>query len=215
MTNIGGFCMKGLNTKKVILVATLLIHLFFTGHGYSEISEKEFKTGIINAASEIDPNKRLKAFEKLYEFASPYQKYLILPKMSKTAIAISNLSKAEGYAQQLLSLSIENQKDWNYGNAIHDGNIVLGMISLYNDLIEEAKIYLLKAGHTPTSPQLKTFGPNMMLADALLDKGETKAVVEYLNLLKSVWDYDDGRLDSWISAIKGGGRPYFGDNLQY
>ena len=52
------------------------------------------------------------------------------------------------------------RSNWNYGNAIHDGHIVLGKVSLAKKHIKEAKAELIKAGHTPGSPQL-----NLLLSD--------------------------------------------------
>jgi hypothetical protein len=49
-----------------------------------------------------------------------------------------------------------------------------------NGDIEEAKKQLLLAGKTPSSPQLNSFGPNMILAKELLDKGEKDTVLHYL-----------------------------------
>jgi hypothetical protein len=40
------------------------------------------------------------------------------------------MNKAEGYARELLSASPEHQKDWNYGNAIFYGNMLIGQVAL-------------------------------------------------------------------------------------
>jgi hypothetical protein len=55
----------------------------------------------------------------------------------------------------------------------------------------------------------------MSLANELLEKGEKETVIEYFELCKKFWKMNDGRLDSWIASIKGGGKPYFGANLDY
>lgn len=189
--------------------------IIFTPYLYAEISEETVADDFFEFSTEQDPIKRLGLLEGLLENASEYEQFVILPELAKTAIEINNFSKAENYANELLCLANDFQDDWNYGNAIHDANVVLGMVSLQKDLVEEAKDRLLKAGKAPSSPQLKSFGPNMMLAEALLDKGEKDVVIRYFELLKNVWEYHDGRLDSWIAAVRGGGKPYFGPNLYY
>jgi hypothetical protein len=199
----------------VIGISLFWRYSFFGNFLYAEIPEDEFTSYITEFSREINPNTRIKLLERLLPNASKYQRFIMLSKIAKTSIEIGQYGKAKEYAKELLSLANEFQCDWNYGNAIHDGNMVLGMVSLNSNLVEEAKNFLLKAGNAPTSPQLKTFGPSMILADALLDKGETKAVIDYLELIKKIWGHDNGRLDSWIAAIKGGGRPYFGENLLY
>lgn len=204
---------------KVKAILSILIFFFISSFFLqivdADILDDQFASDIVKYMNERDPQKRLKLFEELLSESNPYQQYIILPKLSKTAIEVSEFSKAKNYANQLLRIADGYRNDWNYGNAIHDANIALGMVSLNNNSGEEAKEYLLKAGHAPASPQLKTFGPSMILADALLKKGETEVVIEYLQLIKKVWEHDDGRIDSWISAIKGGGMPYFGENLLY
>ena len=62
------------------------------------------------------------------------------------------------------------KSDWNYGNALHKGNIVLGRIALERGDIAGAKEHLLAAGQTPGSPQVGSFGPNTTLAKELLEK---------------------------------------------
>ena len=181
----------------------------------AEISQEKFTADIVKFSSESDPRKHMVFLEDLLEDASKYQRFIILPKLTKTAIEIGLFAEAENYANELLLLAEEFETDWNYGNAIHDANIILGMVSLHSNQIKDAKSYLLEAGKSPGSPQLRTLGPNMMLAEPLLEKGEKRVVIEYFELLKKVWEHDDGRLDSWIAAVKGGGKPYFEPNLLY
>jgi len=73
----------------------------------------------------------------------------------------------------------------------------------------------MKAGKTPGSPQINSFGSNMSLANDLLEMGEKETVIQYFEYCKKFWKSEDGRLDSWISAIRGGGKPYFGSNLHF
>ena len=54
-----------------------------------------------------------------------------------------------------------------------------------------------------------------IVARRLLEQGEKAIVIQYLRLCKKFWQMDDGRLDSWVSSIEGGGEPYFGTNLSY
>ena len=56
--------------------------------------------------------------------------------------------EVEQLALDYLESANKNISDWNYGNAIHLANLVLGKIRLINDDLEQAKDYLLKAGRT-------------------------------------------------------------------
>ena len=105
------------------------------------------------------------------------------------------------------------ENDWNTGNAIHHGNLVLGRLALQAGDNDKAKSHLLKAGKTSGSPQLNSFGPNMTLAKELLDKGEKEVVLEFFQLCAKFWKSD--KLDQWIAIVKDGGIPSFGGNLLY
>ena len=60
--------------------------------------------------------------------------------------------------------------------------------------VEEAKRRLLAAGKTSGSPALRSFGPNMALAEKLLEKGERDVVLEYFELCKKFWAGESYRM---------------------
>ena len=90
-------------------------------------------------------------------------------------------------ANEYLTLATDWNDSWNYGNALHQANLYLGLIATNAREIDKAKDYLIRSGKVPSSPQLKTFGPNMLLAKALLEQGESAIVLDYLELCKSFW----------------------------
>jgi tetratricopeptide (TPR) repeat protein len=198
--------------KKLILVLVITI-LFFSVSVFAEISEKDFLKQMQEIALENNAEKKLEGATKILEEGDEYQGFLILKYAAMASFDVGQLEKAKIYAEQLLSLSKNYRRDWNYGNAIHDGNVILGRVAIRQNNIQLAKEHLLKAGKTKGSPQLNTFGPNMSLANDLFENGEKETVIEYFELCKNFWKMNDGRLDSWIAAIKGGGKPYFGANL--
>lgn len=101
------------------------------------------------------------------------------------------------------------EKDWNYGNVIHEANTRLGRISLKQGEVGDAKRYLLEAGKTPGSPQLDSFGPDLTLAKELLQKGEKETVIEYLQLCAKFWESRRAHLKWWISMLQAGQIPDF------
>jgi hypothetical protein len=115
--------------------------------------------------------------------------------------------KAQELAKENLELAAIYRCNWNYGNAIHDTNRVLGLISLKNGDIESAADFLLRAGKSTGSPQLDTFGPELDLADALLKQGEMEPVKVYLKDIKSFWEMNNGKVDVWLSEIEKGEKP--------
>lgn len=97
-------------------------------------------------------------------------------------------------------------KNWNYGNIIHNANQILGRGALREGKLADAKTYLLKAGATPGSPQLNSFGPQMQLARELLEKGEKETVLQYLDLVSKFWasDKDQSELSKEHAAVIAG-----------
>ncbi len=126
-----------------------------------------------------------------------------------------DLKNAKKLAEELLRLSSTEAKDWNYGNALHDANMVLGQIALREGNIVKAEEYLLKSGSTPGSPQLNSFGPNMSLAQELLQAKRVDAVLEYFKLCSEFWKNSRGRLKIWTTQAEAGQMPDFGANLFY
>jgi len=138
---------------------------------------------------------------------------LMLPQLAKAAVKAGALDKANQYANELIA-SI-GSGGWNDGNALHDGHMVRGLVALRNGSVQQAARDLIEAGKTSGSPQLNSFGPNMTLANELLEKGERDAVLEYLTLCRNFWKMGSSKLDAWIGIIRAGGRPDFGANLLY
>lgn len=123
------------------------------------------------------------------------------------AFSANDFSSARALIDEYLELADVYRCNWNYGNAIHDANRVLGLMSLEDGDVDEAANYLIKAGKSPGSPQLNTFGPELDLADELLKLGRYEAVTAYLKDIQSFWEMDDGRLDRWLASIEQGERP--------
>lgn len=110
-------------------------------------------------------------------------------------------------AKEWLDLAGVYRCNWNYGNAIHDANSYLGLASLRAGRVDEAASFLLLASKSTGSPQLDSFGPELDLADALLKRGRTREVTEYLQGIHQFWSMDDGRVERWIVEINKGERP--------
>lgn len=153
--------------------------------------------------------------DRLAYAQSDEERFYPLNDIAKLSFELDDLEAAERFAQQALAVAREFPDDWNYGNAIHDGNMVLGRLALARGDVDEARSRLLRAGRTPGSPQLDTFGPNVSLARDLLDVGERETVLEYFRLCREFWDSERRPLDRWVVIVEQGGRPEFGANLYF
>jgi hypothetical protein len=159
--------------------------------------------------------KALSVRERALQQADGEQRIIELEEVATSAFEAGEPEKAKEYASELLLSAQKSKIDWNYGNALHKGNIVLGRIALSRGDIAGAKEHLLAAGENPGSPQLDSFGPNMTLAKELLEKGEREVVLTYLQSCGKFWKMGGDELQRWIATIKGGGTPDFGANLVY
>ena len=157
------------------------------------------------------------ALKKLQGATTDEDRFYALDDAAKEGYALGHYDEARQYALQLQEAATRFQKDWNYGNAIQDSNEVLGRLALREGRMEEAKADLLAAGRSPGSPVMNSFGPNMSLANDLLQKGEKDVVIQYLELCRVFWlkKCEFGKLDRWEADIRAGHQPDFGANLVY
>lgn len=123
---------------------------------------------------------------------------------------LGDLAKAGEHAERLLATVNPQQDSWNYGNAIFEAHTILGRVALRRNDVKAACRHLLDSERTPGSPQLNSFGPNMILADQLLERGEDKTVLEFLNLCGVFWLSGKDRLDRWLQDVRDGRKPDFG-----
>lgn len=180
-------------------------HLYSLGLSYKSAESK----------TEIAAQALRQLERSLTATTSEREKFYKLADLAKMAFEADDVKKAENYANELLAQAVQYKNDWNYGNAIHHGNLVLGRIALKSGDLEKAKQYLIKAGKTSGSPQLNSFGPNMALAKELLEKNEREVVIQYFELCGNFWKMGQDRLKNWTALVKEGQIPDFRGNLQY
>lgn len=115
----------------------------------------------------------------------------------------------------------------DYGDIISEANQLLGQNELREGNVKAAGEYLLKAGQTPGSPVLKSFGPKFTLATELLAVNERAVVLQYLDLVEKFWvhertgdaNFDQGSrlhaglLKQWREEIRDGKTPNFRANV--
>ena len=156
-----------------------------------------------------------KAKAELAAAKSEYKRWVAIGDVGLWTVDNGSLEKAESFAYETLKTAEMYKADWNYGNAIHKGHLTLGRVALRKGDVEEAKKQLLLAGKTPGSPQLDSFGPNMILAQELLEKGESDTVLKYLEQCEEFWNFHLEKLMKWKKQIIEGEQPNFGTNLIY
>lgn len=170
----------------------------------------------LNAARGDEVEARLALTEMERAYAMPLaSRSTLLTSLPATAFDAGDIPKARAYAEQLLNEASRQGDGWNYGNAIHKGNLILGRIAVREGRVADAVTFLRASGETPGSPQLNSFGPNMSLARDLLMRGETAAVLAYFELCRVFWKMGGSHLDAWSTQVQAGAIPDFGANLRY
>jgi len=138
-----------------------------------------------------------------------------LPSVAEWSFRRGQMAAASARAVQLLKLAETEPNDWNHGNAVHKGHLMLGRVAFARGDIAMAEAELLASARTPGSPQLSSFGPNMQLALDLLEAGRKDSVLEYFRLCEKFWETGQSQLHDWASEIEHGRVPSFGGNLLY
>jgi len=161
-------------------------------------------------------NQYAQVMKALSSATNDYVRFLSLDSAAKFSLAVGRTEDARQFATDMLLLDDKYSRgdpQKANGDIVHRGHQVLGCIALEEGRIEEAKRHLLAAGKSNGSPVLDSFGPNMSLAKDLLEKGEQKTVLQYLELCRRFWHSE--KLDEWTKDILAGRIPDFGGNLIY
>jgi hypothetical protein len=127
--------------------------------------------------------------------------FYLLGKRLRTAFESAEPHVAGALALEYLRVAKLFPLDWNYGNAVHEGNATLGLLALRQGDELLALRCLEAAGKSPGSPQLNSFGPNMHLALELSRAGRFKEVAAYLDEVAVFWKMDDGQLSAWKAEL--------------
>jgi len=180
--------------------------------GVSKQLAQVYKLGMSRLSGDKRKERAVESLAKLEATLSQNKKAkknnYLLADIAKMALEAGAIEKAEQYANRLLET--EDQ-----GRALHDGNIVLGRLAMQSGDLEKAKLHLLASGKTNGGPTLNSFGPDMVLAKKLLEKGEKETVLEYFQLCSQFWKPKNNKLQKWTEEVRRGGIPDLGDAARF
>jgi hypothetical protein len=161
-------------------------------------------------------NNFVRAMDTLAQANSDFQRYVALGNAAKSDFVFGKFDEARSYASELVALDerFKNEPSRD-GQAVYDGNLILGRLAAQEGRLEEAKQYLMASGTTTGSAVLGSFGPNMSLARDLLQSGERDSVLEFFELCQKFWTPGNEKLTAWSEDVKAGRMPDFGANLLY
>jgi hypothetical protein len=132
------------------------------------------------------------------------------------ALADGDLGEADILATALVRRAVDHDL-FHVSSDEHSAHLILGHVHLRRGDPDTAEYHLLAAARVDPDPSLRSFGPNMSLAHALLQHGRTEAVIGYLDLCSSLWKGRMARrsVERWRDEIADGHIPDFGPNLIY
>lgn len=179
---------------------------------YALVSLLEVLT--VEAGTATTSEQRVGAGKKVYTLFKQFddlavgraQRMVFLPVMANLAFEVKDDEAARKYANQTLDLALQPEDRVhatpNGPLAFHDANDVLGRLALRDGDLEQAKEYLLKAATLPNGRAIEAPGPRMLLAQALLDRGEREFVLQYLLKMKTSWPSGVTQIGYWSAEIR-------------
>ena len=165
-----------------------------------EIAEAEFERQIINYLSE--KHEFFENTEKLFGLAF------------NAEFALDNgfpvTAKMYGEIMRQILSRYETRLEYfsrRWGESDrHALYMTLGRISMLDNDVESAELYLLKAGKTGCPRPLSAEGPDMRLANQLIETGNKQTVIEYLEGIKRCWQEKDNT-SLWVTKFESGTLP--------
>lgn len=186
----------------------LLCSLGFTAFANDDIISKG-KAPKWNSSTSTEELTKLCSLEK-----NQNQKVLVcnIAVSRYASMGLGSIPKeGKSQASELLQIYDANPKDAQYIFGLHDSHMTLGRIALGAGDLKTAKDELLKSIQVPVTPALQHIGPRMTLVKELLEQGEKKAVLEYLDQVEKVWiqEGSKSKLTKWRAEIIAGKTPSF------
>lgn len=150
----------------------------------------------------------LQYFERAHELCPDGDNSFYLASLMEAAFAAGQFDTVRAHAARVLPV----QDIETMGHLHHQANMLLGRIALAEGDVKNAGERLLEAAKTSGSPVLGSFGPSMLLARDLLERGEDEVVLKYLEACRRFWPHP--KIPGWVATIQAGHIPDFGMNLR-
>ena len=167
--------------------------------------ERRIRKGVLQRAKQD--------LSELTDATTDEEAFYALPRAATAAYYLERFEEAEGLARRSIMLAEQFKDSWHYGNAVHAGYTVLGLLALRSQRTPQAVEALFASGNVGGSPQLASFGPSMQLARELLKAGEPESVLAYLDQCRAFWKSGGLWLSIWERKIRRGATPNFIMNL--
>ncbi len=139
----------------------------------------------LNRSRSPSPSQKLLELETK-GIPNEFERPRALAQLACAAFDAGDHEKARRYAEQALDVASQTAVRRNSQWAVFKAHTVLGRIAIRGDDIAPAGLHLTESARiTPGDAVLATFGPDMDLAKALLEKGQREVVLQFLDLCSS------------------------------
>jgi tetratricopeptide (TPR) repeat protein len=156
------------------------------GVGLARVYERRSS---LNNPSQAEQVNLLRKADEL--FTTDQQRAFTLQRLAVAEFEIGDDAAAERDARRLLKMTPREA---------HFGHTVLGRLALAHKDVERAKSELLAS--VVSDPRTINLQPNLTLAQDLLDAGERDVVLEFLEKVRPLWKYNNGRLDHLVRVAR-------------
>ena len=161
-----------------------------------------------DAAMTLDPASRTELLEKAVAVALYVgQRLRAIPELLEAEFDAGVSMAAARDARKLLEMAAANPKAGNHDDLVQAGETMLGRVALDQGRSDEAKERLLESARGKDSGGLRSNGPKMTLAQDLLDSGDRDTVLQFLDLCRTFWKFDQGRIDHYEQLIRAQPKP--------
>jgi hypothetical protein len=162
-------------------------------------SSDEWNTALSNvvrlrAQRTNDPSEKLRLLLESSNLLADGPRLNLRFEIAQAEFEASDDTAAERDAQALIGSKAFND--------YHIGYTVLGRLALAHGNAAGAKEFLLASVKPPASFKNPAIQPNMKLAQDILDSGDRDTVVLFLDALRPLWTFDQGRIDHMINFVK-------------
>jgi hypothetical protein len=132
--------------------------------------------------------------------------------MAQAALASGEMEEAATLAREVLRIIPSAEEaggaEDSGGAESFNAHIVLGRVALAHGDLPMAEQSLLDAASiSPPVAAFATFGPDTALAQGLLVRGRTEAVIRYLEACQGFWVLGQKQVHDWIERIRQGEIP--------
>jgi hypothetical protein len=152
-----------------------------------------------------DPGARaIESYKRVLELTHiPAARESLAGDMAQAAFKVGDLPGAA----ELAKIHLQSRDR----TAAQRANTILGRVALRSGDVPGAKKFLLDSSGPSAEKDVSISGPTLVLAKELLVQGERDVVLQYLDNCLSLWPRGENALEIWISDIKNGKTPNFGN----